>query len=373
MHTGDESGTRSPDVGSDRGRARKVLAWYAENHRQLPWRAPPGAPADPYHVWLSEVMLQQTRVATVEPYFRDFVARWPSIGALAAADLDEVLHAWAGLGYYARARNLHACARKLVADHAGELPQSERELSALPGIGAYTAAAITAIAHGRAAGAVDGNVERVAARLYGIETPLPRALAEIRTAATGLARSGGLPGVHPGDWAQSLMELGALVCTPRAPGCDRCPCTNACRAAARGNAEALPRRMPRPERPVRHAIAFWVARADGTVLLRRRPPRGLLGGMMEVPSTPLRARRWAIAEARRHAPIPARWRTLPGTVDHGFTHLAVAFRVAAATVGRSECCAAGLWVKPEEFHRHALPRLTGKIAEHALEAALGGA
>ena len=344
-----------------RALARKVLAWYAENRRRLPWRAAPGATAEPYHVWLSEIMLQQTRVATVELYFREFLRRWPSVEALAAAHLDEVLHAWAGLGYYARARNLHACARALVADYGGALPTTERALRALPGIGAYTAAAIAAIAHGRAANVVDGNVERVVARLFAIATPLPAARAEIHAAAAQLA-----PGVQPGDWAQALMELGALVCTPRSPACGRCPCAYACAAAARGDAEDLPRRAPRAERDLRHAVAFWIARADGAVLLRRRPPRGLLGGMIEVPSTPWRARAWGAAQARRHAPLRAVWRTLPGTVDHGFTHLRVAFRVAAATTDSTGGGAEGLWVAPADFGDHALPRLTRKLADHAL-------
>ena len=355
-----------------RALARKVLAWYAENRRQLPWRAPTGTTAEPYHVWLSEIMLQQTQVATVEPYFRRFVARWPSIEALAAADLDEVLHAWAGLGYYARPRNLHACARRLVEAHAWALPNSDRALRALPGIGVYTAAAITAIAHGRAASVVDGNVERVAARLFGIETPLPQGRSEIRAAATRLTLFGQSPGTRPGDWAQSLMELGALVCTPRAPACDRCPCATICTAAARGIAADLPRRTPRAERPIRHALAFWMARADGTVLLRRRPLGGLLGGMMEVPSTPWRARPWTITQARRHAPLSVSWRTLPGTVDHGFTHLSVTFRIATASLGRSENDVAGSWVKPSDFHQHALPRLTRKVAERALGTAPEG-
>ena len=346
-----------------RALAAKLLAWYAENRRRLPWRAPPGASAEPYHVWLSEIMLQQTRVATVEPYFRRFVARWPNIEALAAASLDEVMHAWAGLGYYARARNLHACARRLVADHGGALPANEQALRRLPGIGAYTAAAIAAIAHDQAANVVDGNVERVVARLFAIDTPLPAARAEIRAATSELA-----PGFAPGDWAQALMELGALVCTPRSPACERCPCRTVCAAAARGDAEDLPRREPRAERPRRHALAFWIARGDGAVLLRRRPPRGLLGGMMEVPSTPWRAGRWTLARARRHAPLAAAWRTLPGTVEHGFTHLSVAFRIAAA---RTEACGEGiegLWVAPARFHDHALPRLARKLADHALGA-----
>jgi A/G-specific adenine glycosylase len=351
-----------------RALVRKVLAWYAENRRRLPWRALPGARADPYHVWLSEIMLQQTQVATVEPYFRRFVARWPNIEALAAANLDEVLHAWAGLGYYARRRG--GCARRLVTDHAGALPKTESELRALPGIGAYSAAAIAAIAHGRAATVVDGNVERVITRLFAIETPLPRAHPEIRAAAARLMHESESCGADPGDWAQALMELGALVCTPRRPGCARCPCANACTARARGNAEDLPRRVRRPKRPLYHAVAFWIARADGAVLLRRRPPRGLLGGMLEVPSTPWRAPTWTPAEARRHAPLAATWRTLPGTVDHGFTHLKVAFRVAAASTIDAGVGASGMWIAPADFRDHALARLTRKIADHALGATM---
>ena len=341
-------------IAGRRALARGLLAWYAENRRPLPWRAEPGTRTEPYRVWLSEIMLQQTQVATVGPYFRRFLARWPSIEALAAASLDDVLHAWAGLGYYARARNLHACARLLVDNNAGALPMTERELRALPGIGAYTAAAISAIAHGQAATVVDGNVERVIARLFGIETPLPKARPEIRAAAARLAVAGESPTADPGEYAQALMELGGLVCTPR----------------ARGIAEDLPRRGPRPERPWRHALAFWVSRPDGAVLLRRRPPRGLLGGMVEVPSTPWRARKWGLAGAPRHAPLAATWRALPGTVEHGFTHLQVAFRILAATTDEARDTAAGLWVAPADFGEHALPRLTRKLAEHALGAIL---
>ncbi len=372
MRKAEGSKRKGAGVGDRRTLARRLLAWYADNRRRLPWRAPPGAAAEPYHVWLSEIMLQQTRVATVEPYFRRFVARWPDIDALAAANLDEVLHAWAGLGYYARARNLHACAKRLVAEHGAALPETERELRALPGIGAYTAAAIAAIAYGRPAIVVEGNVERVLARLFGIETALPQALPEIRAAASRLTPAGGSPGVHPGDWAQSLMELGALVCTPRAPACDRCPLAYACTAAAKGTAEELPHRTPRADRPLRHAVAFWIACAEGTVLLRRRPPQGLLGGMMEVPSTPWRARPWSLAEARRHAPLRAVWRTLPGTVDHGFTHLKVAFRIATATTDNGPSDGAGIWIEPSELHRHALPRLTQKVADRALQATTRG-
>ena len=353
--------------------ARRLLAWYAEHRRALAWRAAPGARTEPYRVWLSEIMLQQTQVATVGPYFRRFVTRWPSIEALAAASLDDVLHAWAGLGYYARARNLHACARLLVDAHAGALPTTERELRALPGIGAYTAAAISAIAHGQAATVVDGNVERVIARLFGIETPLPKARPEIRAAAARLSASRQSPAVDPGEYAQALMELGALVCTPRAPDCPRCPWAEACTARERGIAEDLPRRAPRPERPWRHALAFWVSRPDGVVLLRRRPPRGLLGGMVEVPSTPWGPRKWGIAGARRHAPLAATWRALPGTVEHGFTHLQVAVRIFAATTEEARGAAGDLWVAPADFGQYALPRLTRKVAEHALGAIPKGA
>src|SRR6266852_943396 len=264
--------------------APRLLAWYDRHRRTLPWRAPAGARAEPYLVWLSEIMLQQTTVATVGDYFRRFVERWPTVEALAAAPLDDVLSAWAGLGYYARARNLHACARAVAERHDGRFPEDEASLLALPGIGRYTAAAIRAIAFDQPASAVDGNVERVIARLFAIDTPLPDAKPEIQLLAAKL-----VPESRAGDYAQAMMDLGATVCTPKSPRCVICPLMSSCRARKLGLAEDLPRRSPKAERPTRRGLAFVLARRDGAILLRKRPAKGLLGGMDSVPSARTRA------------------------------------------------------------------------------------
>ncbi|HYU11045.1 MAG TPA: A/G-specific adenine glycosylase, partial [Stellaceae bacterium] len=258
-----------------------LLAWYDRHRRDLPWRSPAGTRADPYRVWLSEIMLQQTTVVTVAPYFDRFVARWPDIRALAAASLDEVLHEWQGLGYYARARNLHACARAVVARHGGYFPENPAQLRALPGIGDYTAAAIAAIAFDHGSAAVDGNVERVVARLFAVVEPLPAAKPRLKALATAL-----VPARRAGDFAQAMMDLGATLCTPRRPRCVLCPWREACAARAAGIADNLPARLDKPERPWRYGVVFWLSRGDGAVLLRRRPEKGLLGGMIELPSTP---------------------------------------------------------------------------------------
>src|SRR5260370_25377435 len=275
-----------------------LLAWYDCHRRRLPWRAPVGVAPDPYRVWLSEIMLQQTSVATVSPYFDRFVARWPNISALASASLDEVLHLWQGLGYYARARNLHACARAVVARHAGVFPGDPADLRALPGIGDYTAAAIAAIAFDRREAAIDGNVERVVARLYAVREPLPAAKPRLRALARAL-----VPECRAGDFGQAMMDLGATICTPLRPRCVLCPWRTGCTAATAGLTEALPARTEKPERPLRFGVVFWLTRPDGAVLLRRRPERGLLGGMIEIPSTPWRATPWTLAEAMPSAPV----------------------------------------------------------------------
>ncbi len=350
-----------PDTQPDPAAIRRLLDWYDRHARALPWRVAPGrrgAP-DPYHVWLSEVMLQQTAVATVDAYFRAFVARWPTLPALAAAELDAVLHAWQGLGYYARARNLHRCANLLVGRHDGRFPETEAGLRALPGIGPYTAAAIAAIAFARPATVVDGNVERVVARLFAVATLLPAAKAELRRLAATWT-----PRTRPGDFAQAMMDLGATVCTPRAPDCGSCPLADTCAAHAAGIAGELPRRTPRKPRATRHGVAFWAVRPDGAVLLRRRLDRGLLGGMMEIPSTDWRRRPWSQAEAREAAPVAADWRVLPGVVHHGFTHFRLRLKVMA---GRADDRAAGLWCPPDRFSDHALPTLMKKVVRHALD------
>ncbi|HUC60803.1 MAG TPA: A/G-specific adenine glycosylase [Alphaproteobacteria bacterium] len=311
--------------------ARRLLAWYGTRQRRLPWRARPGERPDPYRVWLSEIMLQQTTVATVGPYFKSFVERWPDVHALARAGLDDVLHAWQGLGYYARARNLHRCARIVSLELGGRFPDTEEGLKMLPGIGRYTAAAIAAIAFGRRASAVDGNVERVIARFYGIGTPLPAAKPELAKRAARL-----VPEKRPGDFAQAMMDLGATICTPRRPRCALCPWRAGCRARALGIAENLPKRMPKPARPLRRGVAFWIVRRGAELLLQKRPPRGLLGGLMELPTTEWRAEPWPRAAALEAAPVRARWRALPGVVRHTFTHFELELTVLAARLERDD-------------------------------------
>ncbi len=341
-------------------RPADLLAWYDRHRRALPWRAAPGARPDPYRVWLSEIMLQQTTTATVAPYFRAFVARWPRVEDLAAASLDAVLHAWQGLGYYARARNLHKCARIVATDLGGRFPDTETALGALPGIGPYTAAAVAAIAFGRRATVVDGNVVRVMARVFGVTAPVPAAKARLAALAATLT-----PATRPGDYAQAVMDLGATVCTPRDPTCPACPWAGACIARAQGIAAELPRRAPKAAKPVRRGIAFWLVRTDGAVLLRRRAYSGLLGGMMEVPSTPWRAAAWTAAAARAHAPAAAPWRRLPGVVRHTFTHFQLELGVLAADIGGA-APAPGVWCPPDRLGDHALPTVMKKIVRHAL-------
>ena len=337
-----------------------LLAWYDRHRRDLPWRARPGEAVDPYRVWLSEIMLQQTTVAAVGPYFGQFLTRWPNVGSLARAELNDVLHAWQGLGYYARARNLHACARAIV--ERGGFPDAEAGLRDLPGIGAYTAAAIAAIAFGRQAAAVDGNAERVLARLYAVHTPLPAVKPRLRAYAAAL-----VPADRPGDFAQALMDLGATTCTPKKPRCGLCPWRASCRAHARGIAEKLPRRAAKPPKPMRHGVAFWTVNEAGAVLLRRRPINGLLGGMMEVPSTLWRAKPWAVKEAEKAAPLKARWRRLPGTVAHGFTHFDLELVILAATV-RGRAAHDRLWVAPASLKDYALPSVMKKVIAWARSA-----
>ncbi|OQW56251.1 MAG: A/G-specific adenine glycosylase [Proteobacteria bacterium HN_bin10] len=298
---------------------KSLLKWYDRHGRDLPWRLRSGRP-DPYRVWLSEIMLQQTTVAAVAPYFARFLERWPSFEALAAAPRDEVLAAWAGLGYYARARNLHAAAQRVAAEG---VPDAEAGWRALPGVGAYTAAAITAIAFDQPANVVDGNVERVMARLFAVEAPLPAAKPQLRALAGELVTSD-----RPGDWAQALMDLGATICTPRAPKCEICPWSDTCRAFAGGAPETYPRRAAKAERPRRYGAVFRIER-DGAFWLVRRPDKGLLGAMAALPSTEWRAKRWPRAEALRHAPAPGPW-TRIGAVEHVFTHFALSLDVYAA-------------------------------------------
>ena len=333
-----------------------LLDWYAANARTLPWRAPPGTPeppvlADPdwpYRVWLSEIMLQQTTVAAVIPYFNAFTARWPTVAALAAANDADVMQAWAGLGYYARARNLLACARAVVAAHGGRFPGDEATLRTLPGIGAYTAAAVAAFGFGHHAIIVDGNIERVVARLFAIATPLPAARAEIR------ARMAQITPERAGDFAQGLMDLARRICTPRRPDCHACPLARGCRAAAAGHPETFPVKAARRPRPTRRGTAWWLEAGD-SVLTVVRPAKGLLGGMRALPSCD-----WRGPDAA--PPVAGDWRTI-GTVTHGFTHFELVLTVRSlvlAEVPAPSIRLAGDWWPIAAMNGAGLPTLFEK-------------
>ena len=307
----------------------------------MPWRHLPGEAPDPYRVWLSEIMLQQTTVTAVIPYFERFLTRFPTVQALAAAPEADVMSAWAGLGYYARARNLHACAQRVAA--LGGFPQTIDGLRALPGIGAYTAAAVGAIAFGLPVVPVDGNVERVASRLFAITDPLPGAKSAIAAAAAALGAEQAAR-ARPSDFAQALFDLGATLCTPKSPACALCPLMARCAGRIAGLAADLPRKAPKASRPMRYGAHFWLVDAAGQVLLRRRPPRGLLGGMTELPGTAWTAAPLSRAAALAQAPMPAAWRAA-GQAAHGFTHFELILDIYAASVpviaGRAFLCPAG--------------------------------
>ena len=341
--------------------ARDLLAWYDRHRRDLPWRARPGEAADPYRVWLSEIMLQQTTVTAVKPFYERFLKRFPTVKKLAEAPVEKVMQAWAGLGYYSRARNLHACAKAVVEAHGGRFPDTEEGLRSLPGIGAYTAAAVAAIAFDRPAAAVDGNVERVVSRLYLIEAPLPKAKPLIRDLAQGL-----VPAERPGDFAQALMDLGATICTPKRPACGICPWMAPCRVRAAGLQETLPVKAPKAEGTLRRGAAFVALRADDSVLLRTRPPSGLLGGMSEPPTSD-----WApdydLAKAMLDAPLDARWKRLPGVVRHTFTHFPLELTVFLARVAAGTAAPEGMrWAPRRGLGDEALPGVMRKVLAHAL-------
>lgn len=341
--------------------APALLSWYDKHARRLPWRALPGESADPYHVWLSEIMLQQTTVATVGDYFRKFLSLWPTVQDLAAADLDDVLTAWAGLGYYARARNLHKCAITVVEDFAGRFPDTEDALIGLPGIGRYTAAAVAAIAFNRPAAVMDGNIERVTTRLNAVETPLPDSKPVLYNHVVAMT-----PSNRPGDFAQAMMDLGATVCTPGRPKCMICPLVTFCQGHS--FAETLPRKRPKKKKPTRRGVVFWIERKDGAVLIRRRPEKGLLGGMMEFPSTP-----WTEnAVSEDVGPAQAGLHELDGIVRkngeirHTFTHfhltLTVCHVMPKSAVTPSDC----EWCPLDKLGERALPTVMQKVAKTAL-------
>jgi len=291
---------RAPRREKQNDAAALLLAWYDRSRRRLPWRAEPGERADPYAVWLSEIMLQQTTVQAVKPYYQRFLALWPKVGDLAAAPVEDVMKEWAGLGYYSRARNLHACAKTVAGELGGVFPSDEAGLRALPGIGPYTAAAIAAIAFGKRAVVVDGNVERVVARLNSIAEPMPGAKPLIRARMDAIT-----PDRRAGDFAQAMMDLGATICTPKKPACAICPLTELCSARAAGDPDRYPVRGAKAERPRRFGAIFYVRRADGCVLVRTRPPKGLLGGMSEFPGSTWSAD-FDARSARDLAPLAAR-------------------------------------------------------------------
>jgi A/G-specific adenine glycosylase len=344
------------------GVAQQLLAWYDIHRRVLPWRAKKGAKADPYRVWLSEIMLQQTTVAAVGPYFRKFLECWPDVKALAAAELDDVLAAWAGLGYYARARNLHRAAKLVAGERNAVFPTTADGLRALPGVGTYTAAAIAAIAFDAREAAMDANAERVVARLFAIETPMPKAKPEIRARGQSL-----VPEKRAGDFAQALMDLGSAICTPKRPACANCPLGEACKARAKGIQELLPVRAPERVRPLKRGAAFVARDAKGAVLLMRRPEDGLLGGMMQPPLGPWTDDFPSAKEALLQAPFRAAWAKRSGIVRHGFTHFALEIEVFVADVGKRPSHGDGKWVERNDLASIALPTAMRKILEHALD------
>ena len=344
--------------------ADSLLDWYDGNARTLPWRTSPqdkadGLKPDPYEVWLSEIMLQQTTVATVIPYFEKFIAKWPTVTALADAELDDVLVDWAGLGYYARARNLYKCAQFVRDELDGVFPETSEELRKLPGIGPYTAAAIAAIVHDEAATVVDGNVERVMARLFNVDTPLPDVRPELRDLAEALT-----PSHRPGDYAQAVMDLGATICTPKALKCDgRCPWQDFCISAKAGTSEELPKRLKKAAKPTRRGFAFW-GEYNNHVWLRRRPEEGLLGGMMEVPSSD-----WVPSNSWDNFPPPqvpiiANWREMPGVVTHTFTHFHLELKVIRLELEEMINLQEGVWAPLDRLDEFALPTVMKKIVEH---------
>jgi A/G-specific adenine glycosylase len=333
-----------------------LLHWYDQNARDLPWRIGPqarlaGVIPNPYHIWLSEIMLQQTTVVTVKAYYLKFKARWPKIGDLAAANDDDVMAAWAGLGYYARARNLLKCARTVVSEYGGEFPTSQQELLGLPGIGPYTAAAVGAIAFDQPAVVLDGNVERVISRIYRVQSPLPAAKETLRAHAATLT-----PKQRAGDYAQAIMDLGATVCTPRNPACGICPWRGGCLAQKMGDAQTFPRKTPKIAKPVRVGTAYVIIRNDGAVLLERRPDKGLLGGMLGWPGS-----QWATEPTAHEPPLDIVWQELPTEVRHTFTHFHLHLKVCVGSVSTDTQPPTGGFVAATDFRVNDLPTVMRKV------------
>ncbi len=355
----------TPPLPPAKASADDLLDWYDRHRRALPWRALPGTTPDPYRVWMSEIMLQQTTVRAVKPYFEKFLTLFPTVSDLADAPTDAVMTAWAGLGYYSRARNLHACAKAVVERHGGVFPADESALRALPGIGEYTAAAIASIAFGLPAVVVDGNVERVIARVHAVEEPLPGAKPLIKRLTAAIA-----PAERPGDFAQAMMDLGATICTPKSPACGLCPWREPCTGRREGTADTFPRKTPKREGVPRRGAAFVALREDGAILLGTREPKGLLGGMAEVPGTVWSSDHDATG-VDHGAPLPAAWKRSLGTVTHVFTHFPLELDVHVARIPAGTDAPAGLrWVATTALGGEALPSVMRKVVEHGL-AALG--
>lgn len=341
-----------------------LLEWYDRHHRDLPWRVSPpmaarGIVADPYRVWMSEVMLQQTTVQAVKAYFEKFLSLWPTVEDLARADNEDVMKAWAGLGYYARARNLKKCAEAVAKDHGGRFPDTEDGLKSLPGIGDYTAAAIAAIAFNRKSAVLDGNVERVISRLYAIETPLPAAKPEMRARVALLT-----PDDRPGDFAQAMMDLGATICTPKRPACSLCPFRAHCRALSVADPETFPRKAKKKDKPLRRGAAFVAIDGDNAVYLRKRIESGLLGGMTEVPGTDWTSRQDGDTSSAAQ-PFAASWEDC-GTISHVFTHFELRLSVYRANVARSEAESGGWWEPVHSLKDQALPTVMKKAIAQAI-------
>jgi A/G-specific adenine glycosylase len=338
----------------------RLLAWYDIHRRVLPWRVPAGRRADPYRVWLSEIMLQQTTVQAVGAYYRKFLERWPTVKDLAAAKQDDVLAAWAGLGYYARARNLHAAAKVVAGELGGKFPPTAALLRELPGVGSYTSGAISAIAYDEKQAAMDANAERVIARLYAVETPMPKAKVALHAYCQALVPD------RAGDFAQALMDLGSAICTPKRPGCPQCPWTDDCAARQRGIQEQLPVKAPKMARPLKRGAAFVAIDRTGAVLLVKRPDKGLLASMLEPPLGPWDENFPSAAKALKQVPFEGAWKKRSGVVRHGFTHFELETEVYVAHFAKRPKFA-GEWVPPDKLREVALPTVMRKIVEHGLD------
>lgn len=330
-----------------------LLKWYDQHHRKLPWRANPGEKPTPYHVWISEIMLQQTTVPTVIDYFNRFIQKWPSIKHLATASLDDVLHAWQGLGYYSRARNLHKCAQVIASDYGGEIPKEEKELIKLPGIGPYTAAAISAIAYDIPAPVVDGNIERILSRLYTLDTP-PKQVKNKLTAYMNTL----VPKKRPGDFVQSLMDLGSSVCTPNNPICVTCPIQPYCQAHSKNTVNKYPVKPEKKEKPTKHAYVFLLFNNENKVLLEKRPTKGLLGGMIGFPTS-----KWSTTEPCIKDLKSSTGKNLVITqnkIKHTFTHFHLFLTI---VTGETKKHPSGFYAHPNEYVEFAIPTLMKKVWE----------